>query len=266
MSMSISRGWNSTLTDPSAIRIEKPRKTGLTMVIDKGMGITQFKDMLTISAEHLDFIKLGFGTSALYPSQILMKKLEYAHQHNIIIYPGGTFFEVAYAQGKYSEYLQSLREFGFDTLEISDGSISISPSERKNAIETAMDLNFRVLTECGKKTNGSRLAVNEIIETLHRDLEHGAAYMLVEGRESGKNVGIYQANGQLEDDFIEEILANHEAPLERIIWEAPLKEQQVDLIRYFGANVNLGNIAADELYSLEALRRGLRADTFYLTQ
>lgn len=258
--------WGPTFIDPSTTRLNKPRQHGLTMIIDKGLGLANFKDILQTASTHIDFIKLGFGTSALYPQHILQKKIQWANEYEVSIYPGGTFFEVAYAQGRFKKYLQNALDWGFTTIEISDGSISLSFQERREAIHQAKEMNFSILTECGKKANGSMLELSEIEETLYSDLECGAEYMIVEGRESGKNVGIYDSKGEIDRSFIEDVQTKLGSTLERMIWEAPQKQQQVTLIQSFGANVNLGNIAVGEIYSLESLRRGLRSDTFFLGQ
>jgi phosphosulfolactate synthase len=264
MSFQTHATWNDSFIDPSTVRTLKPREKGITMIIDKGLGLASFLDVLQTSSSHIDFIKLGFGTSVLYPQSILKDKIKLAKEHQVSLYPGGTFFEVAFAQGKMKEYFNNLIQWGFDTVEISDGSISLTEKERKTAIKMGKELGLQVLTECGKKENGSSLDLFEIKDTLHQDLTNGADYMIIEGRESGENVGIYDAEGEADMDLIHSVKETMSNWIECLLWEAPQKDQQTTLLKHFGPNVNLGNIATQDIYSLESLRRGLRSDTFYL--
>jgi phosphosulfolactate synthase len=256
--------WVNSLTDPSECRLLKPRKMGITMVMDKGLGIRQFKDLLETSSAYIDFIKLGFGTVALYPTAILKQKIRLARDYEITLYPGGTFFEVAYLQHKVSEYLYKMIDLGFDTVEISDGTITLSRAERNQFIEQATKLGLSVITECGKKLSGSSLELTEIEETLEFDLNAGAMYMIIEGRESGENVGIYDASGEINDLLIRKLQQNLEEYAMHIIWETPKKDQQTTFILSCGPNTNLGNVSPEDIYSVEALRRGLRSDTLRL--
>lgn len=256
--------WNESFIDPSSVRTLKPRDNGITMIMDKGLGLANFLDVLQTSSAHIDFIKLGFGTSVLYPQAILKDKITLAKEHQVTLYPGGTFFEIAFSQGKLKEYFSNLIDWGFDTVEISDGSISLTEQERTRAIQMGKESGLQVLTECGKKQNGSSLDLFEIKETLQQDLTNGADYMIIEGRESGENVGIYNTDGDADMDLIHSVKETMGSWIECLLWEAPQKEQQITLLKQFGPNVNLGNIATEDIYSLESLRRGLRSDTFYL--
>jgi phosphosulfolactate synthase len=253
--------WVDSLEDPSACRLKKPRKSGLTMIMDKGLGVSCFKDFLETSSMHIDYIKLGFGTSALYPIPVLEKKISLAKQYGVPIYPGGTFFEVAYLQGKLKEYFCQIKQLGFEAVEISDGTISLPREKRKQVIQLAKEMGFDVLTECGKKISGSTLELLQIRETLFEDLKNGATYMIVEGRESGENVGIYNSEGEADEEFITSVTESLEEYTDYLIWEAPKKNQHVTFISQFGFNVNLGNVSPSDIFSVEALRRGLRSDT-----
>lgn len=239
-------------------RLEKPRQIGVTMVIDTGMGLRSFADLLHLAGAHIDFIKLGFGTLALTPPDIVRQKITYAKQHDIWIYPGGTFFEAAFAKGHWRDYLLKLKQFGFTAMEISEGMISLSPHTRRDVIHEASE-SFLVLAEVGKKTTGSHVTLEEIHRAYELDRAAGAAYTIVEGRESGKDVGIYDQHGELDREFVRDAEALTGPDL---IWEAPLKSQQATLINVLGPNVNLGNIRTGDTLAVEALRRGLRADTF----
>lgn len=255
--------WNDGLMDPSGVRLMKPRSQGMTMVIDKGLGMSAFSDLLSLSAPYIDFIKLGFGTSVLYPPPILQEKLRIAKEQGVIVYPGGTFFEVAYQKNEISAFFTSLIHLGFNYVEISDGTITLTNKERCHLIREAKSRGLHVITECGKKAQGSMLDINELEETFYSDIQWGAVFVIVEGRETGKNAGIYDKDGDLDENFLKEVKRRIAPDLwPRFMWEAPLKKQQVCLIESFGRNVNIGNVPGTDVYSLECLRRGLRSDTF----
>ncbi|MDA8354322.1 MAG: phosphosulfolactate synthase [Firmicutes bacterium] len=253
--------WDKQLTDPSLGRKGKPRQSGLTMIIDKGLGWTQFKDLLELASDYIDFIKLGFGTAVLTPLPVLQKKLETAHQYDVHLYPGGTFFEAAYHQKAIHHYLRTLSEIGFDWVEISDGTITLNERERRDAIAQARTHSFRVITEIGKKEKGSVTPSSQIVEIFHQDREQGAEYIILEGRESGENVGIFNSKGDVDTRYVQEV--HRQVDPSRIWWECPQSAQQITILKLLGADTNLGNIPAQEVLSVESLRRGLRSDTFF---
>lgn len=252
------------LRDPLGARDGHSPHRGKTMLIDKGVGVHSFKDLLETAGEYIDFIKLGFGTTALYPIPVLKSKLFLAKEYQVDIYPGGTFFEVAFQRDKVKEYMGHMKELGFTKIEISDGTIEITEEDRRKSITLAKEMGFDVITEYGKKVDGSHVELESMMQTISSDLSAGASYVIIEGRESGENVGIYQNNGDIQEQF-EQIATAISPYQEVIIWEAPKKNQQVELMKWFGPNVNLGNIAPEEIFSVESLRRGLRSDTFFLS-
>jgi phosphosulfolactate synthase len=255
--------WQPLLRDPSGCREEKPRLDGKTMVIDKGIGIGAFADMLETAAPYIDFIKIGFGTSPLYPLPLLRKKVELAKSRDIVIYPGGTFLEVAVRHGETDAFFDMVRHVGFNGIEVSDGTIEMTRDMRNRLIDKGRELGLAVVTEYGKKASGSEIEVGRFLETFFHDLEYGADMVILEGRESGKGVGLYDDRGNLKDAAFTELLKRLDNT-ERIMWEAPLKSQQVHLLKTIGPRVNLGNIPGEDILSLECLRRGLRSDTFVL--
>lgn len=252
--------WNLRLHDPSGRRLKKPRKSGLTMVIDKGLGLTAFRDMLQTCSDYIDIIKLGFGTAVLYPHEVLTAKIRHCREHGITVLPGGTFLEVAVLQDKIEVWLETIRNLGFDGIEVSDGTIEMDANLRKDLILRGKSLGLKVFTEYGKKCWGSKLELEELMCTIQADLLYGAELVTIEGRESGKGVGIYDEQGHCQQDLLAEVLAKLPDP-NVLLWEAPLKSQQVELINRLGPKTNLGNIPPDDVLSLEALRRGLRSDT-----
>lgn len=252
--------WQELLEFPLGKRISKPRLTGMSMIIDKGLGLGETRDLLNLAANYIDFLKLGFGTSALYDNNILEEKIHLVRSHGVDIYPGGTFLEVAILQDKLRQYLATARDFGFTAIEVSDGTIDLNLNLRAEAITAAVEMGFKVLTEVGKKDPNDEVEIKEIVQLVNHDLSYGAAHVIVEGRESGKAVGLYDEAGNLIMSDLEE-LVHSLGDASRLIWEAPLKEQQQELIIRFGPNVNIGNVNPHEVLALEALRVGLRADT-----
>jgi phosphosulfolactate synthase len=236
----------------------KPRKSGLTMVMDKGLSVEEAKNFLSAAHPHVDIIKLGFGTS--YVTLNLREKIELYKSYNLPVYFGGTLFEAFVIRNKFNEYIALCKDFGIDYMEVSDGSITIPQSEKCGYIEKLVKYGT-VLSEVGSKDAAHIIAPYKWIELMRAELEAGASYVIAEAREAG-NVGIYRGSGEVREGLVQEILTQIDA--EKIIWEAPQKAQQLYFIELIGANVNLGNIAPTELIPLETMRIGLRGDTFHL--
>jgi phosphosulfolactate synthase len=236
-------------------------ENGLTMVLDKGLGLLNLIDIMEISWEYVDFLKFGWGTIILHDKNIVKEKIEIANSYNITPYPGGSLFEIAYQNNKIPEYFNELEKLGFEALEISDGSIAIEHDIKLDLIKEAKEKGFYVLSEVGKKDQekDSDLEIENRINLIKRELVAGSNKVIVEGRESGKNIGVYDKNGNVKDDEVDIILKNINP--DDLIWEAPNKNQQVYFILKIGKNVNLGNISTDDITSLETIRRGLRGDT-----
>lgn len=251
--------WDDVITRPLKGRVGKPRQVGLTMVLDKGLGFAETRDLLELAAPHLDIHKLTFGTPAFYPGQRLREKIALIRSYGVDVCPGGTLLEIALLQGVAEPFLERTAELGFSCMEVSDGTISIAPSLRTWCIRKAQALGFKVITEVGKKDPAQRMTPEAMKEMARRDLGEGAWKVIVEARESGRGVGIYDAAGAVKTGELESLVEGMNE--EDLIWEAPLKDQQVALIRRFGPNVNLGNVPPQDVIALEALRAGMRADT-----
>ncbi|NOR12892.1 MAG: phosphosulfolactate synthase [Candidatus Aminicenantes bacterium] len=256
----MNNAWEGTIEMPVSDRSIKPRSTGLTMVIDKGMGIHRLEDLIRSASEYIDIIKLTFGTSAFYEKEFLKEKNAIITSADIDVMPGGTFFEIAIWQNKFKKYLNRAKELGFSAIEISDGTIEMDLETRKNAITMACDCGFKVITEVGKKDPKEAIPLSQVHQLIEEDLSNGSVKVIIEAREAGKGVGIFDAEGKIKDDEVEGIIAGVEN-LNDIMWEAPIKNQQQALIIRCGTNVNLGNIPPDEILALEALRQGVRGDT-----
>jgi phosphosulfolactate synthase len=239
-------------------RIAKPRKSGITMVMDKGLSIEETKNFLSISHPHVDIVKLGFGTSFVTPG--LKQKIEVYNSYNIPIYFGGTLFEAFLIRNLFDEYIDVCKEYGIAYIEVSDGSINIPHSEKCGYIEK-LTMHATVLSEVGSKDAEHIIPPYKWIELMRAELNAGATYVIAEAREAG-NVGIYRGSGEVREGLVQEILT--QIPEEKILWEAPQKSQQLYFIELVGCNVNLGNIAPTEVIPLETMRIGLRGDTFHL--
>ena len=242
-------------------REEKPRQKGITMVLDKGLGLETAESLMNISGDYVDYLKFGWGTSIVHEQDIIQDKVAMCKSHNITPYTGGTLFELAYMNDKLEEFFQEAHDLGFEAIEVSDGSTTISHDKKLECIESAKKDGFEVLSEVGKKDPGldKELSLDERIEYMQNELEAGSSLIIVEAREGGKNIGIYDKAGNAKEDEIDYILDNFDG--NKILWEAPNKDQQVFFILKLGNDVNLGNVSTDDITSLETLRRGLRGDT-----
>ena len=222
-------------------------------MIDKGLGPRAWEDLLETSGDYISIVKLGWGTAYVTPN--LKRKLEVLKEKPVVI--GGTFLEAVIAQDKIDEYKRWITELGLKHVEISDGVIEL---ERERKLELIADFaaDFTVLSEVGSKDAEVNFAPYLWVEWIREELEAGAWKVITEGRESG-TAGIYRPTGEMRTGLVDEIV--HEIPVESLIFEAPAKSSQAWFIRKFGASVNLGNIAPDEVIPLETLRLGLRGDT-----
>ncbi|MBW0162234.1 MAG: phosphosulfolactate synthase [Sediminibacterium sp. Gen4] len=240
------------------VRTQQPRTSGLTMVMDKGLSINEVHNFMSVGRPHVDIVKLGFGTSFVTPN--LREKIEVYHSYNMPIYFGGTLFEAFLIRNQFEDYISVCKDYGIKYMEVSDGSISIPHAEKCGYIEK-LTQHGTVLSEVGSKDAAHIIPPYKWIELMRAELEAGSSYVIAEAREAG-NVGIYRGSGEVREGLVQEILT--QIPEEKIIWEAPQKAQQLYFLELIGCNVNLGNIAPHEILALEAMRIGLRGDTFEL--
>ena len=235
--------------------------TGISMMLDKGLGPRAVKDLLEVSGKYIDFAKLGWGTSALHRREIIIEKINLYKSYSVKPYPGGTLLEVAFIQNKLDQYLLEAQQLGFEAIEISDGTIEISPEDRVEIIGKVKDCGFKAISEVGKKDprKDKEIELHRKVDMVNEDINSGADWVILEAREGGKGIGIYDEKGNVKEDEVQFFMDKTKP--EMIIWEAPQKNQQVYFILNMGPNVNLGNIAPEEITSLETMRRGLRGDT-----
>jgi phosphosulfolactate synthase len=236
-------------------RTAKPREQGITHVLDRGLSIAEIDGLIEVAGEFVDLVKLGWGTAVATGN--LERKLECYRSHQIPVVLGGTLTELAIAQDRLEQLLAWLRELGLRHVEISDGTIELAHDHKLELIRSLSE-EFIVLSEVGSKDDTRIMAPYRWVEQIQQELAAGAWKVIAEARESG-TVGIYRHDGEVRMGLIDEIA--HAIPPERILFEAPQKDQQVWFVRRFGPDVNLGNIAPEDVLSLETIRLGLRSDT-----
>ena len=238
-------------------RTGQPRENGLTMMMDKGLSIKEVESFIESSAGFTDLVKFGFGTALIVND--LAEKVKLYKSAGLKPYFGGTLFELFIVRGMFDEYRKFVQKYGLEYLEVSDGTVRIEHEDKLEYISKLSD-EFTVISEVGYKVKGLELSSDEWVRNMQTELESGSWKVIAEARESG-TIGIYNPDGSANKALIADITYNISP--DKIIWEAPNKSQQVYFITLLGANVNLGNIATNEVVALEALRLGLRGDTFF---
>lgn len=238
-------------------RTNRPRKHGITMMMDKGLSLTETSHFIEANATWTDLVKFGFGTA--YVTNDIEAKLDAYREAGIRPYLGGTLFEVFYSRNMVDDYMRLLDKYKLDLMEISDGSIIMNHDEKLELIHKFAK-ERTVLSEVGSKDSGILISPGRWIKMMSTELQAGSWKVIAEGREAG-NVGVFRPNGTAHTMLINKIIAKVDP--NDILWEAPQKNQQVWFVKLFGANVNLGNIAPNEIIPLETLRLGLRGDTFF---
>ena len=237
-------------------RSGKPRATGLTHVLDRGLSLAQVDGLVEVAGASVDIVKLGWGTALATGN--LQPKLERFREHGIPVVLGGTLTEIAIRERRVDALVAWLRELGLEHVEVSDGTITLDERDKCELIRRFAREGFTVLSEVGSKDDTKIMAPYRWVEQIEAELEAGAWKVIAEARESG-TVGIFRHDGEVRMGLIDEIA--HAIDPGRMIFEAPRKDQQVWFIERFGSDVNLGNIAPDDVLSLETLRLGLRSDT-----
>jgi phosphosulfolactate synthase len=239
-------------------RSAKPRVDGLTHVLDKGMSLVGLESLLQTARESIDIIKLGWGTA--YVSDGVKAKVALCRGVGIHMCPGGTLLEICDSQHRTRDYIRWMLRLGVTHVEVSNGALGM-PTDRKRQLIRMLAQDFTVLSECGSKNPAAEVVAAEWVAEMAGDLDAGASLLIAESRESG-TVGLYRPSGEVRVELVEALIA--ELPIEKIIFEAPRKDQQAWFVRRLGPVASLGNIPADEVIPLETLRLGLRSDTLDL--
>jgi len=237
-------------------RTKKPREYGYTMVMDKGLSIREVEDFLSVCSEYVDIVKFGWGTTYVTPN--LKDKIRIYDQAGIPTYFGGTLFEAFIVRNQFDDYRKILDKYNMSYAEVSDGSIELEHDIKCEYVRKLSE-QVTVLSEVGSKDAEKIIPPYKWIQLMQAELDAGAWKVIGEARESG-NVGLFRSTGEVRSGLVQEILTK--IPFEKIIWETPQKPQQVWFIKLLGANVNLGNIAPNEIIPLETIRLGIRGDTF----
>jgi phosphosulfolactate synthase len=239
-------------------RSAKPRADGLTHVLDKGLSYVALESLIQTAGDHIDFVKLGWGTA--YVTDGVKAKVALCKASGIRMCPGGTLLEICDHQGRIEDYVRWLQRLGLTHVEVSNGAFGMETSRKRELIRR-LSQDFTVLSECGSKNPTVDVVADDWVEEMTGDLEAGASILIAEARESG-TVGLYTPTGEVRTELVEAIVGG--IPASRVIFEAPRKDQQAWFVRRLGAVANLGNIPADEVVALETLRLGLRSDTLDL--
>ena len=238
-------------------RSTKPRESGLTMMMDKGLSTAEVENFIEMCSPFTDLVKLGFGTAVVSPN--IEQKIKLYREANIKTYLGGTLFEAFVIRSRFEDFLRLLDQFGLTTAEVSDGSMYMHHSDKLDYIRQ-LAKHFAVLSEVGSKQKGVEIPDKVWVEMMKSELDAGAWKVIGEARESG-TTGIYHSDGSANEHLIN--LINTTLRASDVLWEAPSGKQQAWFIKLIGHNVNLGNIAYNDVIPLECLRLGLRGDTFF---
>lgn len=237
-------------------RPAKPRSNGLTMIMDKGLSLNEAENMIVLKSELTDIVKLGFGTSLL--TRYIDKKISLYKEAGIDVYTGGTLFEAFLVRNQIDDFYRLMDKLKLEMVEVSDGCIQME-HEKKCELIHKLSKDFKVISEIGSKDESLTIEDDKWVSYMKKELEAGSWKVIAEAREGG-NVGMFETDGEIKEQLIKKI--TKEIDESNILWEAPLKKQQVWFINELGANVNLGNISPNSIISLECLRLGLRGDTF----
>lgn len=237
-------------------RAVKPRGHGITHVLDKGLPVAETAAVLAVCGPYVDVWKLGWGTAYLDPG--LTAKLDVLAAHQVLACTGGTLLEIAWHQGAVEPFLDWAGSAGFPCVEVSCGVVAMS-GEQRTALVQRVATQFTVLAEIGLKDPAARVDAEQWAQQAKESVAAGARWVVTEGRESG-TVGLYEPDGQVRTHVVDAVVGA--VGVDAVVFEAPRKDQQTWLIRRFGADVGVGNVIPAEVLALEALRLGLRADTF----
>ena len=257
----MTKAWTSIFPELAA-RSRKPRTRGVTMILDKCQGPAATSDLLAMSGDYIDFWKMSYGTSALLDDGFLRQKIETIRQHGVIVHPGGTLAEYAIMRGVCCDYVRHTQALGFNGIEISDGTIDVPQDIRRDAIRYACDLGLTVLSEVGKKDPREQPSPQQLAEQALTDFESGVSWVIVDARESGRGVGVFDEEGSVREESLDVMVDMLKDHLDHMIWETPLKKQQEYFILRFGPHVGLGNIQPRDVLALESMRTGIRFETF----
>ena len=238
--------------------VDRPRKVGLTHVLDRLHGLEP--EELRPLAPYMDIVKIGWGLPLLLPREQVRKRIQFYHDLGVQVSTGGTLLEHAVTRDQSTNLMDEAVQLGFDLVEISDGIIELSFAQIEKLAEEAKRRRLDFFIEVGKKNPQHQLSLRETLDRIGRALALHPRKVILESRESGRGVGIYDGEGAIKWDWVRSITADF--PVEELIFEAPLESQQIALLRELGVQTNLGNVALTSVAPLATQRLGLRGDTF----
>jgi phosphosulfolactate synthase len=226
---------------------------------DSGIGVGAQRDLLEAAAGILDFAKIAVGISGCLPDELLRAKTALYREANVDVFPGGMFLERAYASGLTDRYLAEAEAVGFTAVEVSDNVIDFAPGDKQRIIEQIVGLGLTALAEVGKKAEDPPLEM--LIDDARRCLAAGARKVLVEAvgllRPGGEEMPRAMVDALGADDLVFEV------PIDWIqgVHRYDRHRLQGRLLAEFGPLVNVANMEPQDLYRLEALRRGVGTDS-----
>jgi phosphosulfolactate synthase len=243
---------------PAKLAEDARHGSGVTHLLDRLEPVTQ--DWLDIAAPYVDVVKLGWGLPLLLSRDRLARRIRAYHDHGVKTSSGGTLLEYAVVRDRVRPFLDEARALGFDIVEISDGIIDLPPPRIERLAEDARRFGFEIVIEVGKKNPQNQLSLHETMQRISQARQLKPRRVILESRESGRGVGIYDGEGNIKWDWVRTILADH--PMSELLFEAPQESQQIALLVELGSDVNLGNVAISSALPLATQRLGLRGDTF----
>lgn len=239
---------------------QKPRKTGLTMVMDTGYGLAMLRDQLQIVGPYIDFAKIIVGSARLYQREILIEKLGVYEAFQIRPFLGGQFLEYVVATQGFEvvpRFMQEARDLGVAAVEVSDNCVTFTDDQRLRLIEAGLEAGLHIHGEVGSKQD--KVDIGELIRQANTMLSAGCDVVLFEAAE------LVDAGVTNEDS----IAAIHDSITpEQTMIELPgtwikgvtlnhVYEMMKNVVRIFGTNANIGNVAMPEVLELECTRTGI---------
>ena len=244
-------------------RPKKPRNTGITMMVDQGIGLSYQKDLLNMAGEYIDLAKIAVGICGLISEQDILDKISAYKEHEINTFIGGQFLEYGiHHQGLEiaKSYFQEVRRLGFGYLEVSDNNLQINPADKYELIRIgAQEYGLTILGEVGSKFESS--STKAMVEGIKGCLNAGAWKVFVEAAELTD-----KTDGSIKEDVIMQI--SQEVDLDNIIFELPgtwiknvhhcdIHDMAIFMVNQFGSGINLANVGPTEVIMLETLRTGV---------
>lgn len=250
----------SFLPSPQGRSLSKPRKTGVTMMIDMGLGPNQIDDHLSVAGAYVDIAKIFVGSAMLYDEETFAAKARVYEKHQVDIFIGGQFLEYVITKEGYDAapaYFKEVQRLGVACIEVSDNCIEMSDQQRISLISMAKDMGIEVHGEVGSKDDVAD--ISELIRQSEVCLRAGCDMVLFEAAElisAGSTniesikqikaaVPAHQAMIELPGPWIADVTLNN------------IYEMTKQTLKIFGPDANLGNVAWDQIINLECLRQGI---------